>query len=149
MSSIEERLAEIKESSARIGRPVDWFIITAPYQTLCEELDRKYSAKFLEGEVRDGVLHAMMAPIKKADDIVLFVNVWNCQASLAVDEGHTTRNIEVPTKLQAKFDKAAEKIIYDENHGMINMSGLYYPKTERSARTLRSIYLAATKKGKK
>lgn len=120
---MEERLHEIKESPARIGRPVDWFIVTAPATTSCLDLEKKHSAKFLEGEVRDGLLRAMMSPIQKTDDMVLFVNVWNCQATLTIDEGHTNRIIEVPKRLQAKFDKAAEKIIYDENQGMINMSG--------------------------
>jgi len=144
--TLENRLAEIKESSARIGRPVDWFIVTAPYETSSLDLEKKYSAKFIEGEVRDDILHAMMSPIKKGDDVELFIDVWDCQYSLALSKGYAgTERIEVPAKLEKQLDKVANRIIYDENQGAINMSGMYYPKTEKSAKALLVLYKASVK----
>ena len=141
--TLENRLAEIKEDSARIGRPVDWFIVTAPYETPISDLEREHSAKMIEGEVREGILHAMMSPIKTGDDIVLFVDVWNCQARLALEEPNRHRIIEIPGKLQKRFDRIVDRIIYQENQGAINMSGLYYPKTDASARILQQVYAHA------
>ena len=85
----------------------------------------------------------IMSPIKaRAGGPVLYVDVWNCQARLAVEEENTHRIIDVPDGLPGRFEKVAERIIYEENHGAINISGLYYLKSDRSSRILLRIFNA-------
>lgn len=151
---MEERLNDIRESMSRTGKSCDLFIVREQVVDRkppdIKALEEKHSAKLVEGEIRDGVATFLMMPIHRVDRIVPLVNVWNCQASLAVEEplqnGYTVRHVPVPEGLQDRFDRLADKIIYREHGGAINWSGQYYPKTAESARGLKRIIDEARKR---
>lgn len=93
------------------------------------ELEKEMNAHFLWGEVAaDGKLTAHMLPTT-AD---FYVNVWNCQGTIVIGEtvihdGNFNFDVQL-------YEKLVETVVYDDNDGAINWSGLYYPRTYKSAR---------------
>lgn len=137
---LDERRAKMLLEKERIGLglfawenrdflaqdPRSFVIETAPDIDI-KELERKYQAKFLRGEVRDGAMYCLM---KEWGDINIEVNVWNCQAEVIFrnDDGNLI-DFECNEEIKAKLDKLAYNSVYDAG-GWINMSGIYPPNSE-------------------
>jgi len=70
-----------------------------------------------------------------------YVDVWNMTARLGRREnnGKTCTILSVAPSDEARFSELAERIIYEENEGAINISGHYFPITPKSAVDLRAI----------
>lgn len=59
----------------------------------------------------------------------VYVNVWNCQATLIVgDRSEDDFNLD-PAQAE-QLEKLKDQVIYDDNGGAINWSGWYYPSLE-------------------
>lgn len=90
---------------------------------IIEKNGRKYillGATLNEGKCK-------MEVIQVATD-EFYVSVCDCKAKLFY-KGHA---IERNDKNKDIYDKLCDKIIYEDNDGAINMSGIYYPKTQES-----------------
>jgi len=57
-----------------------------------------------------------------------YINVWDCQAKLVVNN----KTIKIPDEYQEDFLKLVESVVYDDNGGAINMSGIYRPVSAKS-----------------
>ena len=94
-----------------------------------EQLEREMHAHFLWAEVAaDGKLIAHMLPTT-AD---FWVNVWNCRGTIVIGDTYIhDGNFDYDDKL---YEELVNTVVYDDNDGAINWSGLYYPRTYKSAR---------------
>jgi len=111
------------------------------------ELERKHSAVFIDGEILpDRTLIARLMPVSSLEFVV---NVWNCQASVhIVERENGSMRLKEEIKPDADpelFERLVDSVVYDDNDGAINMSGLYFPKSGKSVQLFRKLLAGAGK----
>lgn len=95
-------------------------------------LEEALGGKFLQAELLEGgKAEVSLLPVASLD---FFVNVWNCQAQLYLAYGGACELAEEVLDLDAEaVQELIDLVVYDDNGGAINMSGLYYPTSDESA----------------
>ena len=73
--------------------------------------------------------------------LMVYVNVRDCLAFLIVGE-KTEDDFSLTPEQSAQLELVKEKVIYADNKGAINMSGLYYPALETLAEIVEILGLA-------
>jgi hypothetical protein len=89
-------------------------------------LEKAYKAKFIQACVREGKATVkMLYPVERLDSEDIYVNVWDCQATLCVGE-KTEEDFSLTQEQKDALEKLKEYVIYTENGGAINWSGQYF-----------------------
>ena len=103
---------------------------------------KKYGGIFVEGQIQDD--KAKIKIMKVASNEFL-VSVWNCQAKIMLAEGDKFIDFDEKYKDydEEKYEELCNTVIYDDNDGAINWSGLYYPKSERSLKLFEELIQSA------
>lgn len=119
MAKFENRVALIHDQSL--------FAVKTARDVKIDELENKYQAKFIQGELKEDAMYCLM---KWWGDVNIEVNVWNCQAQVIYrgDDGSLI-DYECDAETEDKLDELAYNSVYDAG-GAINMSGLYPPCEE-------------------
>lgn len=108
-------------------------------------LERALEGKFLQAEILPGgKAEVTVLPVASLD---FFVSVWNCQADLFVAYGGDCAPAEDvldvdPTTLQELINQ----VVYEDNDGAINVSGLYWPTGDESMALFQRLMETATPK---
>ena len=102
----------------------------------------------------NGSIHPLNTPVpatkENADALMsranygsleVYVNVWDCLAFLVVGE-KTEDDFNLSPEQRAWLELVKEKVIYADNGGAINMSGLYYPALETLSKIVEILGLA-------
>ena len=92
---------------------------------------------FLDAEIKTSKGGKVIATARYAyvATKVFYINVWDCQATLVVNN----KTIEIPDEYQEDFLKLVESVVYDDNGGAINMSGVYRPISTRSVELFKDL----------
>lgn len=161
---MEKRLEQLRKDQGDLDRSQEWFITSAKMTKRFDIIryEHRHSAKIVLGSTARGTLHAIMQPIQfVSPKAVLFIELRDGKPSFAV-EGHILDaeivkvlprwmapvlpvTIRLPPRVQSSFNRVAKRIIIKENCGDMGLSGFYYPKTERSAKRLYSLFNMAAK----
>jgi hypothetical protein len=138
MAKLEK--GELNEESAKIGLGLfafenmlslisdeGMFAIEAAKDVAIQDLEKKYQAKFIRGELKEDVMYCLM---KRWGDLNIEVSVWNCQASVIfrADDGKPV-GFECDEETEKKLAELAYDSVYDAG-GAINWSGLYPPNPQ-------------------
>ena len=117
-----------KDEVLKVTDPFHWF--------------KKYGGIFIEGQTQDD--KAKIKIMKVASDKFV-VSVWNCQAKIMLAEGDKLIDFDEKYKDydEEKYQELCNTVIYDDNDGAINWSGLYYPKSERSLKLFEELIQSA------
>jgi hypothetical protein len=90
-------------------------------------LEKAYKAKFIQACVREGKATVkMLYPVERLDSEEVGVNVWNCQARLFIGQ-KTEDNFDLSPGQKEALEKWKTYVVYTENGGAINWSGIYLP----------------------
>lgn len=103
---------------------------------------KKYGGIFVEGQIQDD---KAKIKIMKVASNKFVVSVWNCQAKIMLAEGDKFIDFDEKYKDydEEKYEELCNTVIYDDNDGAINWSGLYYPKSERSLKLFEELIQSA------
>jgi len=95
-----------------------------------ETLERKLGGKVLKGDVYPHYAEVEYEPVAT---LSWFVTVWDCDATIttADDDGQLGRSL-AQYKETATYQAVVNKVVYEDNSGAINISGMYYPKSQES-----------------
>jgi len=101
------------------GQDINTFNIAA--------VERRYQAKYISGEYRNGRMYAMM---KEWHDISLEVSVWNMQARVIYrNDASEIEPYTCSEDVQSRLNDLGLRSVEDAG-GAINMSGIYPPNND-------------------
>jgi hypothetical protein len=89
-------------------------------------LEKKHHAKFIQACVRGGrAIVKLLYPVERLDSEDVYVNVWNCRATLVIGE-KTEKDFALSEDQKDALERLKEYVVYTENGGAINWSGQYF-----------------------
>ena len=91
------------------------------------EYEKQYNAKLIDAIVEDGKARVrFLYPIGKMDGERVAVSVWDCRARLWIGQKEEGM-LNLTEEQKEAIEKWKEYVIYTENGGAINWSGIYLP----------------------
>jgi len=95
------------------------------------EYERRLKAKFIGADVESDAeggraVARFIYPVGRIDDEEVAVSVWNCRAALFIG-GKSEDGFKLSEEQREAIERWKEYVIYEENGGAINWSGIYYP----------------------
>jgi hypothetical protein len=103
-------------------------IIDAAHLEDIDAWERANKAKLLTAELLgDGTARAKVLPVA---DLDWWINVWNCKADLVIGDTYADELYTLDTEALAALTVA---VVYEDHGAAVNLSGQYYPLSDKSA----------------
>jgi len=119
-----------------------------PKEQDVREYELKNKVKVVSGELKPEGLYADIIDISAG----FFIDVWNCQGRVVLwGEKEDWSDNKYITSDEYQYDEKLHEelvntVIYDDNDGAINMSGHYYPQSEKSQELFKEFIQTVKKK---
>jgi len=107
-------------------------------------LEQALGGKFIQAEISGDKAEVTILPVPSLE---FFVNVWSCRAELYLVHGGNCTPAGEVLELDAEAAQAlVDQVVYEDNDGAINMSGMYYPTSQESLALFQRVMETATLK---